>query len=99
MVFAQSRSEVIRYPTLTAWNGTAAYSVGDIVGYNNTSGVPGQGSGIGPTATNPGDPTYYNTATARAYICLAAVPEPVEGSNLAPDDTDSVTIWKVLEIN
>lgn len=98
LVFTQSRPDTVVYPTLAAWNGLSAYNVGDIVAYNNTSENPGEGTGISPTGSGS-DPTYYNTSTARAYVCVAAVPEPTGDPvipNEGPDGDQASALWQEL---
>lgn len=92
-VFAASRSDVIVYPTLEAWSGTSAYSVGDIVGYVPAE-TPGAGTGLGPDGTT----NYYNTDTAKAYLCMVAVAEPASGeTNDGPDGDQQSAVWQELD--
>lgn len=98
LVFTQSRPDVVVYPTMTAWSSISAYSAGDIVAYNNNGGEPGQGTGISPTGSGS-DPTYYNTSTARAYVCLAAIPAPSGDPvvpNEGPDGDQASQLWQEL---
>lgn len=97
LVFTQARPDVIVYPTIAAWDNTSAYSIGTIVAYNNISGTPGGGSGISPTGSGQ-EPTYYNTDTARAYVCIAAISAPAAGEeNEGPDGTQASAQWRELE--